>query len=352
MFPLKIRPNRFFALGTAFALSLAFLSVMLVFITSAQGDAPWAWGGPEVEVGKILQQGGVVRMEPAVAVVENGETFRSYVMIDGAQDLGGFQFVIDYDPAIVEVPKLSNPMILGSFLGSTGRTPSEVQNEIDPVTGIMTYVVFTMGSQPGPSGDGVLAFVDLRARALGTSALDLGEVEVTDTGGSPQSISVEDGLVVVASSPEPAKVSINKSVEPLMVSPQDVATYTVQSSLSLAGAHTYDEIVFDPIPGGTAYLSGSATLNGLPAPQLYNAALDAIYYHNNGSFTDAEQWTIAFQVQAGSLPDGTWVTNTVTGTTSFDGAAYSGPYTSTSSFSVTLLAPPPIYLPIIMRNRP
>lgn len=353
MFPLKVRPNRFFALGAAFALALAFLSVMLVFIASAQGDAPRAWAGSEVEAGKTLQQGGVVRVEPAVAIVENGEIFRSYVMIDDAQDLGGFQFVIDYDPAIVEVPKIVNPMILGDFLDSTGRTPGEVRNEIDPVTGIITYVVFTTGSQPGPSGDGVLAFVDLRARALGTSSLDLGEVEVTDTGGGPQSISVEDGLVVVASSPEPDRVSISKSVEPLMVTPQGVATYTLQCSFSLAGAHTYDEIVFDPIPSGTTYLSGSATLNGLAAPQLYNATLDAIYYHNNGSFTDADQWTITFQVQAGMSPSGTLVTNIVTEVTSFDGAAHSGPYTSTSSFSVvTPSAPPPIYLPIIMRNRP
>jgi hypothetical protein len=353
MFPFNIRLNRFFALGAALALSLAFLSVMLVLIASAQGDAPQDWAGLEVKAGKVPQQDGIVRIEPAVAVVENGETFRSYVMIDDAQNLGAFQFVLDYDPAIIEVPKQPNPMILGGFLGSTGRTPNEVQNEIDPVTGIITYMVFTVGGQPGPSGDGVLAFVDLTARALGTSDLALDEVEVAETGGITQSISVEDGLVVVAASPDPAQVSIDKSVAPLTVSPEGVVTYTLQRDFSLAGGHTYDEIVFDPIPSGTTYLAGSAALNGLPAPQLYNATLDAIYYHNNSSFTDSDQWTISFQVQAGIVPSGTLVTNIVTQTTSFDGAAYSGPYSGTVDFTVT--GPPPpriVYLPIIMRNHP
>lgn len=341
MFLLKVRPNRFFALGAAFTLSLACLLVMLVAIASAKGDAPRTWGSSEVEAGKAPQQNGVVRMEPAVTVVGNGETFRVYVVIDDAEDLGSFQFIIDYDPIVIEVPKQPNPMVLGNFLDSTGRTPNEFRNEIDPVTGVITYVVFTTGSNPGPNGDGVLAFVDLRARALGTSALDLKDVEITDTSGTPQSTSVEDGFVVVASSPNPAQVSINKSAEPLRVPPQGLLTYTLQRSFSFAGAgHTYDEIAFDPIPSGTTYLPGSVTLNELPAPQLYSATLDAIYFQSNGTFTDTDQWTISFQVQAGSSPSGTLILNAVTETTSFDGAAYSGPYIS--NVEVIVLNNPPI----------
>lgn len=347
MFSLDIRPKRFFALGVAFTLSLTFLLVMLVVIAYAQGDASRAWQSSESETEKSVLQDGVVRVEPAVTVVENGETFRVYVMIDDAVNLGGFQFVIDYDPAIIEVPKQPNPMVLGAFLGSTGRTLTEFKNDIDPVTGVITYVVFTTGSDPGPNGDGVLAFVDLSARALGTTALDLREVEVADIGGTPQDISIGDGLVVVASSPDPAQVSIHKSAESSTAVPQGLLTYRLQRNFSLAGdGHTYDEIVFDPIPSGATYLAGSATLNGLPAPQLYTTTLDAIYFQHRGVFTDTDQWILTFQVQVGSVPSGTLILNTVTETASFDGAAYSGPYTSTSSVTVcTMPAAPSLSSP-------
>jgi hypothetical protein len=274
-------------------------------------------------------------VEPSVAVVENGETFRVYIMIEDADNLGAFQFVMDYDPAIVEAPNQSSPVALGPFLDSTGRTPTQLRNEIDPVTGIITYVVFTTGNNPGPDGDGMLAFVDIEARALGTTALDLKEVEVTDTSGTSQDVSTGDGLVIVAAPPDPAQVSINKSVDSSTTSPQHLLTYTLQRNFAFAGQHSYNEIVFDPILSGTTYLAGSATLNGLPAPQLYNAMLDAICYQHNGVFTDTDQWTITFQVQVGSLPNGTLIVNTVTETTSFDGAAYSGPYANTSSATVS-----------------
>jgi len=331
MFPLSTKANRFFALGVALTLSLVFLSVILVVIASAQGDTPPA--GENLETGQALQQG-AVRIDPALATVSNGETFRIYVMIHDAQNLGAFQFVLDYDPAVIEVPRQPHPMILGSFPGSTGRTVTEFKNEINPGTGVITYVVFTTGSDPGPDGDGVLAFVDLRARALGTSALDLKNVQVTNIGGTPQSVSVGDGQVVVASPPNPAQVSISKGVQPGTVSPQGLLAYTLQRDFSLAGNHTYDEIVLDPIPSGTTYVAGSATLNGLPASQLYSDTLDAIYFHNNGGFTDTDQWTIAFQVQVGSLSDGTLIVNAVTETTSFDGTAYSGPYTDSAEATV------------------
>ncbi len=339
MFPPKMRSNRLFALGVTCTFSLVSIAMMLIVITSAQGDAPRAGQRFEFETDRTAQQDAIVRVEPTVAVVENGETFRIYIMIEDAVNLGGFQFVIDYNPAIVEVPNQSTPVALGPFLGSTGRTPTELQNAVDPTTGIITYVVFTIGSAPGPDGDGVLAFVDMRARALGTTVLDLQDVEVTDTGGTSQGVSVGDGLVVVSAPPSPAQISIQKSADAPTVVPQGLLTYTLQRSFTLAGQHSYNEIVFDPIPNGTTYLLGSAAWNGLPSPQLYSTTLDAIYFQNNGVFTDTDQWALTFQVQVESASSGTLIVNTVTQTTSFDGTAYSGPYTSSATVCTVPAAP-------------
>jgi len=73
----------------------------------------------------------------------------------------------------------------------------------------------------------------------------------------------------------------------------------------------------------------------MPAPELYSATLNAIHYAHGGVFTDSDQWTIAFQVQVASMPSETLISNAVTETVSFDGAAYSGPYVSASVVTVT-----------------
>ncbi len=151
-------------------------------------------------------------------------------------------------------------MVLGPFPGSTGRSPTELVNEIDPATGVITYVVFTTGDSAGPDGDGMLAFVDLQARALGETALDLKDVELTDIGGNPQDASGGDGLAIVASPPNLAEVSILKSADPATVTAQGALTYTLQRTFSRTGQHAYNEIAFDPLPGNTTYLADSATL--------------------------------------------------------------------------------------------
>lgn len=336
MLPINIKPDRLLALGVVFVLSLTATSVILLLTASAQCDVSSARQPSKFEVRRFPLQEATVRVEPAVSTPNNGETFRIYITIEDAVNLGAFAFSIDYDPAIVEVPT-SPPVTLGSFLTSTGRTVIEVENDVNPATGVITYGAATYGSAPGPDGDGTLAFIEFRARDLGIAALDLKDVELTQASGYTQGVSVGDGLVVVANPPDPAQVSINKSVDAPTVAPQGVLTYTLRRSFVLAGRHSYDEIVFDPIPNGTTYLS--ANLNGQPAPELYSAALDAIYYQHNGSFTDTEQCTITFQVKVGSLPDGSLIVNTVTETVSFDEAAYSGPYTSTSSATVTCIKP-------------
>jgi uncharacterized repeat protein (TIGR01451 family) len=332
MYRLRAMPKQPLALAVAFALCLVPLSIFLATLSSAQA-------GPTSGVLDLAQADGLVRVEPAVTTVENGETFRIDVWIYGAEDLGAFQFVLNYDPDLIEVPKQTDPMILGDLIGSTGRTPLEVVNELDAVAGTISYAVITTGSGPGANGAGVLAFVELRARALGSSPLDLEDVEIADTGGRQQTISIANGLVVVTATPNPDQVSIAKAVDLATVLPGGVLSYTLDRSLSLAGAHTFEEIVYDPIPGGTTYLDGSATLNGIPAPELYSETLDAIYFHNSGSFIDDHQWAIGFRVEVGALPNGAVVVNTVTETVAFDSAGFTGPYRSTAE-SIVFNNPP------------
>jgi hypothetical protein len=287
-----------------------------------------------------MLQSAVVRIDPNLSLVANGETFRVDVVIEDAQDLAGFEIVLDYDPAVLEVPTAVNPMILGPFLDVPDRSVVELMNEIDPVTGVITYVVGSFGAGDGPDGDGTLASVDLTARALGSSDLDLVEVQIGDTDGNPQTASVGDGRVIVAAAPISGQVLIQKGGQPATAAPDDLLTYTLQRSLVLTGTNIkYDEWLFDPIPNNTEYVPGSATLNGLAAPQLYSDTQKAIVYQGSGFFTDTDQLQISFQVSVTQVPSGTLIVNTVTETVSFDGAAYTGPYTDTVSTRVTCAAP-------------
>ena len=140
-------------------------------------------------------QNPTVRIEPAQSLVDVGKTFTVTVMIDNADDLGAFEFDLLFAPAVVTV----NNVILGDFLGSTGRTVIPPNPDIDNPTGRASFGAATFGSAPGPDGTGALATIAFTAQGLGESLLDLENVIVLDTQAQHQTVTVEDGTVRVGS---------------------------------------------------------------------------------------------------------------------------------------------------------
>ena len=136
----------------------------------------------------------VIRIEPVSVSVEQGTTFTVTVGIQQAQDLGAFQFNLEFDPAIVRVDDVS----LGLLLGSTGRGTIILGPVVDNEPGLVRYGAISVGSQPGPGKDGTLAVITMRAQALGTTVLDLNHVYLSDTAGNAQTATLEDGTVTVA----------------------------------------------------------------------------------------------------------------------------------------------------------
>ncbi|MGA9350612.1 MAG: cohesin domain-containing protein [Anaerolineae bacterium] len=141
----------------------------------------------------------IMRIDPPQSTVMAGETFTVSVMIDDATDLGAFQFTLLYAPAVVTVEDVT----VGEFLGSPGRAVIPLGPRIDNQAGRTVFGACTLGLQPGPNGAGVLATVNFIAQGEGQSALDLQNVLVLDTGGNSQVASIEDGSVVVESTPTP-----------------------------------------------------------------------------------------------------------------------------------------------------
>ena len=119
--------------------------------------------------------------------------FTADVMIRDVVNLGAFEFELRYDPTIVHV----DDVVLGEFLGSTGRTTHSLGPIIDNEAGTAAFGAATSGPQPGPDGSGMLATIHLSPRAFGTSDLHLQDLLVLDTGGDTIPVSKEDSRVTV-----------------------------------------------------------------------------------------------------------------------------------------------------------
>lgn len=102
----------------------------------------------------------VTLQQVAFAPVE-GQTFSTDVIIANTRDLLGFQFDVNFDPALLAVEDI----VLGPFLASTGRSAQPLgPDRRDEASGRVVYGGFTLGTpdQPGAEGGGVLATITWR----------------------------------------------------------------------------------------------------------------------------------------------------------------------------------------------
>jgi hypothetical protein len=174
----------------AILLAFVLLPTLTMAAPALAPSTPQSWG----ERGAATRQGPTVRIDPAQSVVGAGQTFDISVMIEEADDLGGFEFTMLFVTTTVTVDSVT----VGDFPGSTGRTViPAVGPTIDNQAGTASLGVVTVGSASGPSGTGVLVTVTLTAQSFGESSLDLQDVVVVDTSAERKTPTVEDGVVRV-----------------------------------------------------------------------------------------------------------------------------------------------------------
>lgn len=159
-----------------------------------------AFGWVVFAVPSGAQSTAVVRVQGPPTPVAPGQPFVVDIVIENAANLGAFEFVVNFDPAIVSAS--AENIQLGSLLGSTGRTASALRmnsapNQPDmPIFGAYSY-----GATSGPNGNGVLATVVMTALSAGTSQLSVSELIITDVTGDTQQYSVFAGSVIVGELP-------------------------------------------------------------------------------------------------------------------------------------------------------
>ena len=131
-------------------------------------------------------------IQPATQTVKNiGDTFTIEIAASGLENLGSFEFSIDYDPALIQFQQAS---LNESFLNGTGRSFSAVGPDNNSDTGTVAYGAFSLGNTPdGPNGNGTLATLTFSALAQGSGTLNFIEAGVTNIAGNAQEISQMTG---------------------------------------------------------------------------------------------------------------------------------------------------------------
>jgi hypothetical protein len=136
--------------------------------------------------------GTLTRVEPDSQTVSIGDSFSVNIRIDNVANLGSYEWLLNFDPALVEFVSVIN----GPFLGSTGRTVFCPGAILD--TGSVRFGCSTTGATPpGPTGSGVLSTVTFSALAEGTSPLDLVWVQLSDPLAGDIPTAIHDGGVTV-----------------------------------------------------------------------------------------------------------------------------------------------------------
>jgi hypothetical protein len=136
--------------------------------------------------------GTLVYVDPSLQTVPVGTGFKVDIRIENVTNLGSYEWLLTFDPAVVDFVSMFN----GPFLGSTGRTVF-CPGPILDVGSVRFGCATTGATPPGPSGAGVLSTVNLSALGEGSSVLDLVLVSLSD----PLSVDIptafQDGGVTV-----------------------------------------------------------------------------------------------------------------------------------------------------------
>jgi hypothetical protein len=186
-------------------------------------------------------------VSPSSVTIQNGSLSTLDIRISNAIRLGGYEFVVKYNPAVVRVDSASD-VTLGTFLASTGRTATLLTPNINNTTGRVALGAFSFGSQTGPSGSGSLALVRFRAVGGGTSTITIENALLSTSDATPQTqpSTVSGGSitvnVAVTATPSPLPSS-TRTPTPLSTStrtPTPIRTSTPTSTpiVSSTGTRT------------------------------------------------------------------------------------------------------------------
>ena len=241
---LEKQPRR--TLLQSVALHTIQMSIALLVCLSGLRQATTIWA----------QGAATVRPDPTSLEIGTEDTSTVGILVEDVTDLYGFEFEITFDPAVLEVVD-ANPDEEGVQIQSGDFLSPDwtLENTVDNDSGTIAYALCQMNPSPPQSGDGILATITWRGKAVGTSPIQLAHVLLGAAGGVEIPASAEDGQIVVTSD---------------QASPADTPTPTVVPTQPVP---TEGEVSPTPLPSTPISPSGSP---GIPTGSLMYIALASL----------------------------------------------------------------------------
>lgn len=148
----------------------AVVAVVLCLLAAVITAASAAGGAPNAAS---------ISLTPNPLTIAVNNTGSVNVQISNAQNLGAFEFIIAFDPAVVNA--VANGVTLGPMLtGSSTYSANLLGPLINNTTGTVRFAAYTLGTGNGPNGSGILASVQFKGMQAGTSSLNFSKVRITD----------------------------------------------------------------------------------------------------------------------------------------------------------------------------
>jgi hypothetical protein len=135
---------------------------------------------------------------PATLQLAVGQVVIVDVMVHSVQDLSGYEFRLSFDPAVVEAVDL-DPYVpgLNVLAGDVLAPAMTATNECDNLLGTISVAVARIGGAPS-NGDGRLATISFRAKALGDAQMVFTAFGMADSNALPIPCDLTDPVYLVA----------------------------------------------------------------------------------------------------------------------------------------------------------
>lgn len=144
-----------------------------------------------------------ITLAPNPLALNVNDTGNVNVQISNAQNLGAFEFIIAFDPAVVNA--VLNGVTLGPMLNSSNTYTAYLLGPlVNNTSGTIRFAAYTLGSGAGPNGSGILASMQIKGIHAGTSSLTFTKVRITDRSAvMDNGVTATNGVVIVGSGSGP-----------------------------------------------------------------------------------------------------------------------------------------------------
>ena len=136
------------------------------------------------------EESATIRVSPATQTVPAGSNVLVDIVVENTPSFSAYEFHLSFDPTVLEFLSVT---AAETFLESTGRTADCFgPDPEDLANGTISFACASLGSTPGPDGNGLLATLVFATSCSGSSALAFEQIPAD--GDFVDAVSLSDAL--------------------------------------------------------------------------------------------------------------------------------------------------------------